>query len=257
MKAELVIDIGNTNITGAVFEKDAIVAKAKIPTQRYGLYRKGLCRLIRDSGIRTSDISCVLISSVVPLALARTVHAVKTVLSSKIYILGRDIKVPIKNLYDDPSEVGQDRLVNAYAAKMIFGHPVVIIDSGTAMTFDIVSRRGEYLGGLILPGIGISLKGLYEKTALLPFVELERAVGIIGKDTVSSIRGGMLFGYGVMCDGLIKLYKKILGKTLKVVLTGGNAALLAGYAKEIKKIDEDLTLKGLHLIINKHKLIKA
>jgi type III pantothenate kinase len=151
-------------------------------------------------------------------------------------------------MYRIKNEVGQDRLVNAFAAKVLYGTPAVIIDFGTAITFDIISKRGDYLGGLILPGIELSLSSLYRNTALLPKVELERTSSIIGKDTVSSMRGGILFGFGAMCDGLVAQYKKILGKSIKVIATGGNAPLVKSYAKSVQIVDEDLTLKGLQLI---------
>ena len=166
----------------------------------------------------------------------------------RMTILGRDMKVPIRNLYRNKSEVGQDRLVNAYAAKVLYGSPAVVIDFGTAVTFDVVSKKGDYMGGLIMPGIGISLSSLYEKTALLPRVELKDAPHIIGKSTVNSIRGGILFGFGAMCDGLVAKYKKVLGKPLRVIATGGNASLIKKYAHSIQILDEDVTLKGLHLI---------
>jgi type III pantothenate kinase len=168
--------------------------------------------------------------------------------SIAITILGRDRVVPIKNLYRIKKEVGQDRLVNAYAAKMIYGAPAVIIDFGTAITFDILSKKGDYLGGLILPGIELSLCGLYKRTALLPKVELKEAMSIIGRDTVNSMRGGILFGFGAMSDGLVSRYKEILGKNTKVIATGGNSKLIRKYAKSIQVVDEDLTLKGLNLI---------
>ena len=124
----------------------------------------------------------------------------------------------------------------------------MIIDFGTAITFDLISGKGDYLGGLIMPGIKISLSSLYEKTALLPRVELKDASHIIGKDTVNSMRGGILFGFGAMCDGLVAEYRKILGKDLKVILTGGNAKLVKKYARSIQIVDEDITLKGLLLV---------
>ena len=141
--------------------------------------------------------------------------------------------------------------MNAYGAKIIYGAPSVVIDFGTAVTFDIVSKKGEYLGGLIMPGIGISLSSLYEKTALLPRVRLKAVADIIGRDTRSSMRGGILFGFGAMCDGLVSRYKKLLGKNTKVIATGGNAKLVKRYAKSIDIVDEDLTLKGLCMIAYK------
>ena len=172
----------------------------------------------------------------------------KKITDCKITVVGKDAKVPIRNLYRKKGEVGQDRLVNAFAAKAIYGSPCVIIDFGTAITFDIVSKRGQYLGGLILPGIEISLASLYEKTALLPKVKLKNAPYIIGKDTKNSMRGGILFGFGATCDGLVSRYRKILGKSTMVIATGGNASLMKKYAKSIQIVDEDLILKGINLI---------
>ena len=191
-----------------------------------------------------------IVSSVVPLALARLVVELRRMSGTiKITIVGRDLKVPIRNMYRIKSEVGQDRLVNAFAAKVLYGTPAVIIDFGTAITFDIISKRSDYLGGLILPGIELSLSSLYRNTALLPKVELQSASSIIGKDTVNSMRGGILFGFGAMCDGLVAQYKKILGRSTKVIATGGNSSLMKHYARSIQIVDEDLTIKGLSLIV--------
>jgi type III pantothenate kinase len=169
-------------------------------------------------------------------------------MDGKILIVGKDIIVPVKNMYRIKTQVGQDRLVNAFAALTIYGRPCVIIDFGTAITFDIVSRRGEYLGGLILPGIDMSLASLHEKTALLPDVRLKASRHIIGKDTVNSMRGGILFGFGAMCDGLSLRYRKILGRDTIIIATGGNAGLMKRYAVRIDIVDDDLTLKGLYLL---------
>ncbi|MDD5496250.1 MAG: type III pantothenate kinase, partial [Candidatus Omnitrophica bacterium] len=184
-----------------------------------------------------------------PNALIRIKKALSGMIKAKILVLGKNIKVPIKNLYKVKREVGQDRLVNAFAARALYGSPAIVIDFGTAITFDIVSKRGEYLGGLILPGVEMSLNGLYEKTALLPKVELASSPYIIGKDTINSIRGGILFGFGEMCDGLVVRYRKILGNSARVIATGGAGRLVKRYTTSIQIIDEDLTLKGLSLIL--------
>jgi len=244
----LAIDIGNTNITVGLFRNKALIKKAKISTHAYSLYAKGFKSLLKESGTEAEDLQDVIISSVVPIALARLIVYLNKTLRCRICIVGRDVKVPIRNLYKMKGEVGQDRLVNAFAAKVIYGAPCVIIDFGTAITFDIISKKGEYLGGLILPGIEISLKSLYEKTALLPRVELKPAPSIIGRDTVNSMRGGILFGFGTMCDGLASKYRDVLGKDAKIIATGGNASLIKRYAGSIQIVDEDITLKGLSLI---------
>ncbi|MCX5666307.1 MAG: type III pantothenate kinase [Candidatus Omnitrophica bacterium] len=197
---------------------------------------------MKEAGLDLNRLDEAVVSSVVPLALARLVVELRRMSGTiKITIIGRDLKVPVKNMYRIKSEVGQDRLVNAFAAKALYGAPAVIVDLGTAITFDIISKRGDYLGGLILPGIGLSLSSLYRNTALLPKVELASTSSIIGKDTVNSMRGGILFGFGAMCDGLVAQYKKILGRSIKVIATGGNARLIKRYAKSIQITDEDLT----------------
>ncbi len=248
MSGLLAIDIGNTNITCGLFRGKKLVKKLKIPSDDalIGSKLRKLCKSCGPCG--------VIVSSVAPRTLAKVIKGVRPLLGKStkgglthFVVLGKDAAVPIKNLYKRKREVGQDRLVNAFAARELYGAPAVVIDFGTAVTFDIVSRKGEYLGGLIMPGIKMSLASLYEKTALLPRVKLKAAKDIIGKDTVNSIRGGILFGLGAMCDGLVARYKKNLGRNLKVIATGGNARLIKRYAKSIQVVDEDLTLKGLRL----------
>jgi type III pantothenate kinase len=249
MSALLAIDIGNTNITVGLFKGKRLSAKTKIPTNSYSSYIRRMKSLISSSSLDVSGVKEAIVSSVVPLALARLIVELRRMSGSiSITILGRDKKVPIKNLYRVKSEVGQDRLVNAYCAKKLYGFPAVVIDFGTAITFDVISKKGDYLGGLILPGIELSLAGLYKRTAMLPKVELKDSSSIIGKDTVNSMRGGILFGFGSMSDGLVARYKKMLGKSTKVIATGGNASLIKKYSCSIQKVDEDLTLKGLYLI---------
>lgn len=238
MKRILTIDIGNTNIAAGSFNGRRLVSKERIPTSTYSLYKR-IARHNADEAV---------ISSVVPLALARMVCELNKAQKHDVTILGKDKAVPIKNLYRNKNEVGQDRLVNAFGARQIYGAPAVIIDFGTAITFDIVSKDGSYLGGLILPGIEMGLRSLHEKTALLPKVELKPTKGIIGRDTADSMRAGILFGYGAMCDGLVSKYKAMLGRRVRVIATGGNARLLRRYARSIQVVDEDLTLKSLALI---------
>lgn len=248
MKNILAVDIGNTNITMGLFKGRKLVKKLKVPTYSSHLHGKYCISAYRSAGLDVKDVADVVISSVVPLALARFIAELNKIATHNITIVGRDKKAPIKNLYRIKSEVGQDRLVNAFAARTLYGAPCVIIDFGTAITFDVVSAKGEYLGGLIMPGIEMSFSSLHKKTALLPKVELKPASSIIGRDTVNSMRGGILFGLGAMCDGLASQYRKILGRSAKVIATGGNASLIKRYAKSIQIVDEDLTLKGLRLI---------
>lgn len=244
----LAIDIGNTNITVGLFRGRQLAAKIKIPTRSYYLYDKRLKGIVKGCGLGHEDITQAVISSVVPLALARIVVSINKTVKCRMLILGKDTDVPIKNMYVSKKEVGQDRLVNALAASKLYGHPAVVIDFGTAITFDVVSKDGEYLGGLILPGIEMGLHSLHKRTALLPKVELKPVKEIIGTDTESSMQGGILFGYGAMCDGLITKYRGMFGKHMKAIATGGDAGLIKHYSESIDIVDEDLTLKGLNLI---------
>ncbi len=243
MRKNLVaIDIGNTNITIGIFNGSRLVRKSKIPTRQPDLYAGRVRALVPGGGCS------VIISSVVPKTLARIKTILRKMTGCGVKVLGEDMDVPIKNLYAKPAQVGQDRLVNAFAASRLYGAPALIIDFGTAVTFDCVSKKGEYLGGLIMPGIELSLQSLYENTALLPKVELRPTNNLIGRSTEESMRSGILFGLGASCDGLAAKYKRLLGASTKVVATGGNSRLIKRYAKSIQVTDEGLTLKGLMII---------
>ena len=233
----LAVDIGNTNINLALIDrKGRIKNKFKIPTHKFNL-RTTL------KGIRRK-IDKIIVVSVVPKVLKKVKREVRTL------IVGDNIKVPLKSVYNK-KEIGQDRLVTAFAAKSLYDLPILIIDFGTAVTFDVVSKKGAYLGGLILPGIKMSLTSLSERTAMLPETYLKKTRSIIGKDTRSSIRGGMIYGYAAMCEGLIGLFRKKLGRDLKVVATGGDAPIISRYTSSIRKVDLNLSLKGLYLLSKK------
>ena len=167
--------------------------------------------------------------------------------------MGKDLKVPINNLYKKPAQVGQDRLVNAYACKELYGSPAVVLDFGTATTFDYINQFGEYEGGIITPGVGTTIDALAEKTALLPRIKLDKPDSLIGKDTVGSIRSGVFFGIASMCDGLILKIKKTYKNDPIIIATGGLANLFCPYCNEINKIDKYLTLKGLAAIFLKNR----
>lgn len=257
MQNILAIDIGNTNITAGAFRIGKLVKRSKTPTHAPHAYVRFVTGLLRSAGMAREDIGAVVISSVVPVALSRLLVSLNKAGVGPVTVVGRDRKAPIPNRYRNREEVGQDRLVNAFAARELYGAPSIIIDFGTAVTFDIVSAKGEYLGGLIAPGIEMSLSSLYRRTALLPKVDLKPASSIIGRDTVDSMRGGILFGLGAMCDGLAGRYRRIIGPRAKVIATGGNAALIKRYSRSIQVVDENLTLKGLHLLAPARALKKS
>lgn len=247
----LAVDIGNTNITFGIFNNKRIIKIFDIPTKDY-------CLMKLKNNLRGVGIKGVIVSSVVPSMNKILEKDIKYIFDVKPYILGEDARVPIKNLYRFPRQVGQDRLVNAYAAFRLYGGPLIVVDFGTAITFDVVSKRGEYLGGMILPGLGISLDALYQKTALLPKVKLKKPREFIGKDTENSILSGLIYGFSELTDGMASRIKKEIGREAKVIGTGGNIELISGYCRQFDLIEKNLTLKGLNFIyqLNDKKLRK-
>jgi len=239
----LAIDIGNTNIDFALMDKRGrVCSRYTMPAGKFNL------SAIFDKIKKRNKTDKIIVVSVAPDALKKVKSALKKNFAGvSTIVVGENAKVPLKSAYRK-NEVGQDRLITAFAAKTLYGLPVLIIDFGTAVTFDAVSENGEYLGGLILPGVKMSLESLHERTAMLPKTHLKKTHSFIGKDTHSSIRNGMIYGYAAMCDGLITLFRKKLGKHLKIVATGGDSALISRYTQSVKKVDPTLSLKGLHLL---------
>ncbi|MDD5044162.1 MAG: type III pantothenate kinase [Candidatus Omnitrophica bacterium] len=240
----LAIDIGNTTIACGVFLKGRLLKRVSLPTDtaksvdHYHHYFKAKFRRIEDT----------IICSVVPQMTAILARAIKKAFNRRPIIIGRDVFVPIKNLYRDPKQVGQDRLVNAYAGSKLYGTPLVVVDFGTAVTFDAISKKKEYLGGMIAPGLMTSLNALAERTALLPKIKLARPGELIGRDTRQSMLSGAVYGMGCLADGLLLRLRSRLGPSLKVVGTGGDIALIKRFSRRISIQDKDLTLKGLSLI---------
>jgi len=239
----LAVDIGNTNIHNGVFKDNTLKKTFRIPTHSKALRKEYLERL------RTylKDIECVVIVSVVPKALKDVKKALKKILNKKILVVGKDIDTGVKNLYKDPKQVGQDRLVNARAAYELYNGAAIIVDFGTAITIDIINKHKEYIGGVIAPGVEVSLKALSEKAALLPKVTLGKPKGILGKETKESMINGVVYGFGSLCDGVVQRLGKY-SKGATVIATGGLSFFLGPYCKKVDKIDPELTLKGLMVI---------
>jgi type III pantothenate kinase len=238
----LTIDVGNTNITGGIFAAKKLICRFDIPTKAYK--KTELVKKLR----RYPVISAMVICSVVPKITRILKRDLKSITGRKPYIIGKDLIVPIENRYRFPGQVGQDRLVNAYAASSIYSCPLIVIDSGTAITFDVISKQGAYLGGLIFPGMRISLEALEEKTALLPRVKLTSAVKLIGRDTQTSILSGVVLGTAALSKALAAKIKHTLGKTTRIIGTGGNITLIKKYSGLDMEINRDLTLAGIRLI---------
>lgn len=242
----LAIDIGNTTIGFAVMQKSGrIESIAVIDTDAKLAKIKAVVAKI----LRSQVISRAIICSVVPKASKVLEDILKR--SLPVEIIGRDIKVPIKNRYKNPKQVGQDRLVGAYGAMRIYGCPLIVVDLGTAITFDVISAQGEYLGGAIVPGIRLSAESLFLKTALLPHIEIQAPRHIIGKTTQESILSGLFYGYGSLCRGFIDLISQQLKAKPKVVMTGGHTHLMKKFVSpNIRIIDEDLVFKGIYFLSN-------
>ncbi|MFY9402023.1 MAG: type III pantothenate kinase [Candidatus Omnitrophota bacterium] len=241
----LSVDIGNTVISFGVSGHARLQRTFYILTNKYSLSK--LRHRLKDISIDEA-----IISSVVPSLTNALKRDLKRLTAKTPYIVGKDINVPIKNLYSFPNQVGKDRLVNAYAALRLYGAPLIVVDFGTAVTFDLISRKKEYLGGMILPGLNISLEALYKRTALLPKVTLNKPVEFIGRKTKNSILSGIVYGFANLTDGLIKDIRKSIGRA-KVVATGGDSKLIKEYASSLKIIDTNLTLKGLTMLYYENK----
>ena len=250
----LAIDIGNTATSFGIIDTRKVYSIQSVDTDLVKKsYKLKVSKILKDIEERYPLVDDVVICSVVPEVLSPLKKLITDVFQKLPKVIGKDIIVPVRNRYKDPKQVGQDRLVGAYAAKELYGTPTIIIDLGTAITFDIVSKKGEYEGGMILPGIRLSAEALFKNTALLPKLEvIEEPKELIGRDTAQSILSGIFFGYGEMCSGLIrKISGNIQGRP-KVIITGGFADLMKKYlSKKVTKIDPDLVFKGIGLLCDK------
>ncbi|MFH0855472.1 MAG: type III pantothenate kinase [Candidatus Omnitrophota bacterium] len=236
----LAVDIGNTNISLAVFKGSRIVKSWIIPVKKY--------RPLRSLGL---PIKGALICSVAPQITRRLIIDIKKSLGIKPLIIGKNAGVPLKNLYQEPKQLGPDRLVNAYAASRIYSTPVVVVSCGTAITVDAVSKNKEYLGGYILPGIHSLFLALSLNTALLPKVKLTAPDSGIGRNTRGCILKGVILGGAGAIDALIEKIRLKTGKNTKVIGTGGDIELIKRFSKHKIKADKNLTLKGIFLTYKK------
>ena len=240
----LVIDIGNTSIHNGVFKGRTLRKTFRIPTYAKNLrsqYAKKLRSYLKGLG-------GVVIASVAPIALKQVEKTIKNLVGAKILVVGRDIDSGVKNLYRKPWQVGQDRLVNARIAYEMHGGESIVVDFGTAITIDVINKDKEYLGGVIAPGVEISLSALSERAYLLPKVGVKKPAGVLGKETEESIVSGTVYGFSCLCDGIVHRLKKKYCKRARVIATGGLSRLIGPYCETVDKIDPELTLKGLRLI---------
>lgn len=248
----LAIDIGNTNIVVGVFRGEELVKHWRVSTLRqqtadeYGII---LLNLFSSYGIKPAEVKGAIVSSVVPSLNKPFKDALLGYFGVTPLIVGEEGVDPlIKVLTDNPSEVGADRIVNAVAAYREYKRPLIVVDFGTAVTFDYINEKGDYSGGVIAPGISISVEALFTKTAKLPRVEVKRPERMVGKNTVESMQAGIFYGFISLVDGIIERMIAEVGTSPKVIATGGLAQIAVGSARYITETDEFLTLKGLMLI---------
>lgn len=246
----LVCDIGNTHIGLGFFKKNKLILKTQLETSKAAQFETFLKNIISSKNIAFARIRASIICSVVPRLNKKIKNALAALIARPVYLVGKDLIVPIKNLYAKPKQVGQDRLICAYMASLLYGAPVITVDLGTAITFDAVSKDRQYLGGVILPGLDLCLSALHRNTALLPEVKLAHLKTIIGKDTRQSMLSGITFGFGSLIDGLADKLKKRLGAKTKVIACGGGALFVKPYCNKIDYFDAGLILKGLSKLLD-------
>ncbi len=245
MKRLLTIDAGNTNTVFGLFSGNRLKKTWRVPSGSADIQR-----LVRKfpAGLLSGSIDAVAVSSVVP-SLKGTFQKISRRLCGRpAFFVGPYLKMPIRLRVKNPRSVGQDRIVNAAAAYMRWKCGLIVVDLGTATTCDVITPRGDYIGGTISPGIGIANAALHEKTALLPLVPIARPKRAVGRDTVEAIRSGVFYGYIGLIDGLVERLRKELSFPVKVIATGGLSAVVAQASRTIAHVDANLTLKGLRLL---------
>jgi type III pantothenate kinase len=256
----LAVDIGNTHTVFGLFEGTELRTDWRAETRvertadEYAALLRGLCEL---EGVGMRDVTAAIISSVVPPATMPVERFFKRYLDVAPVVVGPGIKTGMPILYDNPREVGADRIVNAVAAHARWPQGAVVVDFGTATTFDVVTPRGEYAGGIIAPGLIVSADALFRATAKLPRVDIARPKTAIGKNTVASIQSGLLFGYAGMVDALVGRIRAEVDFDPYIVATGGLGPLVAAESSTIQDSDELLTLRGLQILHERNRLPAA
>ncbi|WP_027339579.1 type III pantothenate kinase [Halonatronum saccharophilum] len=247
----LAIDVGNTNTVLGLYQRDNLVVDWRISTDRgktvdeYGIL---FINLFESNGYSLKDVEKIIISSVVPPVINILDELAVKYFGLEAIVVGPGVKTGIDIKMDNPKEVGADRIVNAVAAHKLYDGPTIIVDFGTATTLCVVSAEGEYLGGAIAPGIGISTEALFDRAAKLPKIELDFPAKVTGKNTKDGLQAGILYGFVGQVDGLVKRMKKEISSEAKVIATGGLAETISPESEEIDEVNEFLTLEGLRII---------
>lgn len=252
----LVIDVGNTNIVLGVYKDTELLDHWRISTDRqrttdeYGVLIRELFYL---NDLRADDINAIIISSVVPPVVPTLERMCQRYFGLSPLLIGPGVKTGMDIRYDNPREVGADRIVNAVAAYEKYGGPVIIVDFGTATTFCAVDAKGVYLGGSICPGIGISTEALVQRTAKLPRIELKRTDSVICRNTIESMQAGVFYGFVGQVEGIVSRMRRELDISARVVATGGLAVVIAPATKAIDVVEPMLTLEGLRIIYERNR----
>ena len=248
----LAFDIGNTSIHIGLFDGDELKATWRIGVEaeklpdEYGVF---LWTLLFTRRIRPEDIDSAIIGCDVPPLIPTFEQVVRKYFDVEPMVVGHGLRTGVRILYDNPKQLGADRIIDAVAAIKLYGAPVIVVDFGTATVFDAINAAGDYLGGAIAPGIGIASEALFSRAAMLYRVQLERPPAAIGKNTIHAMQAGILYGYVGLVEGLVRRFKDELGDPeTRVVGTGGWAAQLAAETDCIDIVDQDLTLTGLRMI---------
>jgi type III pantothenate kinase len=247
----LVIDIGNTNITLGLYNGDRLGPRWRLATSHermpdeYGIQLLGL---LAHDGVDLRTLTGVCLASVVPPLTGKIQETCRRYLLRDPLVIGAGVKTGVRIRVDYPQAVGADRVADAAAVKHLYGGPACIVDFGTATTFDAISAEGDYLGGAIAPGIGISAEALFTRTAQLPRVDLQRPPAVIGRNTVHAMQSGLIFGYTGLVEGMVNRFREELGPDMRVIATGGLAETIAQETATIQIIAPWLTLDGLRVI---------
>jgi type III pantothenate kinase len=252
----LAVYIGNTNVTIGVFDGEELRATWRIYTRIDEMpdeYAVTLLNLLQQQSLKPSDINEIAFSCVVPPLRGTFMEIFRRYFNTTPIVVGPGVKSGVRIRFDNPRELGSDRIANTAAANSLYSKPIIIVAMGTATVFDTISKEGDYLGGAVAPGIAIAAEALFTRTAALPRVELARPQHVIGTTTITAIQSGLVFGYAGLIEGIVARIQNELDGKATVVATGGYAGLIANETNVINEVNPDLTLIGLRLIYNMNK----